>query len=144
MKHIAHQTQYAIVLQSRRRGCQPGSGRYDHIVSQTAQQHDHLLGFKTLLVPLADAQTLLVPFERGLYSSCTGYLAHPSSKMPTSPSPLSICLTVLATSVIRSQKNLFGSVTMHQMSGYDIATLAYYTSIYFFRSYGGIAYFFRS
>jgi hypothetical protein len=86
MKHIAHQTQYAIVLQSRRRGCQPGSGPYDHIVSQTAQQHDHLLDFKTLLVPLADAQTLLVPFERGLYSPCTGYLAHPSSKMPTSPS----------------------------------------------------------
>ena len=39
--------------------------------------------------------------------------------------PLSIYLTVLATSVIRSQKNLFGSVTMLQMSGNDIAAFAY-------------------
>src|SRR6266700_6678073 len=67
MKHIADHAQRAILPQWRRRSCQPGPGPDHHIVSQAAQKHYHLLGFKTLFAPLADALALLVAFERGLY-----------------------------------------------------------------------------
>ena len=47
-----------------RRG-QPGLCPDDHIVSQAAQKHDHLLGFKSLFAVLADEESLFVAFERG-------------------------------------------------------------------------------
>ena len=53
---------------------------------------------------------------------------------------------VLATSVIRSQKNLFLLVLSrcNQISAHEIAVLRYKTSIYFFRTYAGISHFFLS
>src|ERR1700730_4854385 len=53
---------------------------------------------------------------------------------------------VPATSLIRSQKDLFLLVLSrcNQISAPKIAVLMYKTSIYFFRTYVGIAHFFRS
>src|SRR2546421_3457813 len=53
---------------------------------------------------------------------------------------------VLATSLNRSQKDLFLLVLSrcNQISAQKIAVLMYKTSIYFFRTYVGIAHFFRS
>src|SRR6266496_3006927 len=61
MKDIAYHTQYPTV----RAFChgQPAPCPDHHIVSQRAEQHQHVLSFKALLVAFGQPQSLLVSFE---------------------------------------------------------------------------------
>ena len=61
MKDIAHHAQHPIVLQLGNR--QPAASPDHDIVSQRAQQHQHLLGLKALLVAFGQPQSGFVPFE---------------------------------------------------------------------------------
>src|SRR5712692_7186877 len=63
MKDIAHHAQYPVMLQSW--ACQPATRPDDHIVSQAAQEHHHLLSGKAFFAAFADAQALLVALEGG-------------------------------------------------------------------------------
>src|SRR5712692_7047273 len=80
MKDIAHHAQRTIVRQgltarqacrlgllrlSRGRNVEPLMSPDNHIVGQAAQQHQHVLGFKTLLVAFGQADAF-VAFEAGL------------------------------------------------------------------------------
>ncbi len=63
MKHIAHHAQDAIALDLR--AGQPPTCPDYHVVGQRAQQHQHVLCLKALLVALGEAQSLLVALEGG-------------------------------------------------------------------------------
>jgi hypothetical protein len=61
MKHITHHAQNAT-LGSFRNG-QPVACPDHHMVSECAQQHQHLLSVKALLIALGQPQSLLVAFQ---------------------------------------------------------------------------------
>ena len=69
MKDIAHHAQGSVVLQGR--AGQPVASPDDHIVRQSAQQHDHLLSGKAFFAAFADAQSLLVTLEGGFDAAST-------------------------------------------------------------------------
>src|SRR6266566_5632983 len=74
MEDITHHAQYAIVPQFG--GGSSGLGEPaacpDHdSVSQSAQQHDHLLGLKAFLAALSTAQALMVALKGGLDATAT-------------------------------------------------------------------------
>lgn len=67
MKDIAHHAHDAVILQLR--NGQPAARPHNHIVSQGAEQHQHLLRFKTFFAASRHAQSLLVAFERRFNTS---------------------------------------------------------------------------
>ncbi len=79
MEDVTHHTQHAIGTQLGNR--QPATSPDDRIVSQTAQQHEHLLGFEALFVARGAAQALLVVLEARF--RCPHLVGRRTSHRPT-------------------------------------------------------------
>src|SRR5262245_40855037 len=63
MPDIAHQTQQPVALKRRQQRRQPPARPDQYVMRQGVQQHHDLLRLEALLVPLCDAQPLLVVLE---------------------------------------------------------------------------------